>query len=43
MADPRVEHVEQQISGLQKMLEGFMKSSSEQTKKLAESMQASVE
>jgi hypothetical protein len=42
MADLRLERVEQQISGLQKMFEGFIKSSSEQTKKLAESMQAST-
>jgi uncharacterized protein YoxC len=43
MADPRLERVEQQIASLQKMFEGFMKSSSEQTKKLTESVQASAE
>ncbi|XP_059441736.1 uncharacterized protein LOC132174039 [Corylus avellana] len=36
MADPRMERMEQQISNLQKMLESFMKTSTEQTKKLAE-------
>jgi hypothetical protein len=42
MVNPRLEHMEQQIAGLQKMFEGFMKSSLEQTKKLAESVQASA-
>jgi hypothetical protein len=43
MANPRLERMEQQISSLQKMFKGFMKSSLEQTKKLAESVQASAE
>jgi hypothetical protein len=38
-----MERIEQQFASLQKMLEGFMKASSEQTKKLAKSVQASAE
>jgi DNA anti-recombination protein RmuC len=39
MAETRVERMEQQFSSLQKTLENFMKASSEQTKKLAASIE----